>query len=324
VVSNSIVGPAYGHDAGYDDFYFERYKQGELDLTGTNVARPAFTADRVTDRALEWLEGARQPFFLHVHYTDPHEPYLAPEEWRERFAGPTSLPEGMLLGKRFMLNPRLPPEKVEALRRAYEAEIAFVDAEIGRLLAALPADTIVVFVADHGEEFFEHGGLLHGHTLFEEMLRVPLILAGPGIPEGVVVETPVSHVDVVPTILDLLGLPADGVTGRSLRPLFEGGPPPAESRAIFSMREKRPMRCVSVRLERWKLVRCGKRQPALYDLLEDPLEQSNVASQHEKVAADLVARLDRHERELRTLEAVHDPEGEEQRLRELRAIGYIE
>ena len=90
------------------------------------------------------------------------------------------------------------------------------------------------------------------------------------------------------------------------------------------MREKQPLRCASARLERWKLVRCGKRTPALYDLLEDPLERRNVASQHEKVVAHLVARLDRHEQELRPVEAVHDPEGEEQRLRELRAIGYVE
>ena len=106
VVSNGMAGPQFGFDAGYDSFAFERYKEDDLDTTGYAAKRPSFTADRVTDRALEWLEGAREPFFLYVHYTDPHEPYLPPQKWRAAFSADPALPDELLLGLGFVRSRR--------------------------------------------------------------------------------------------------------------------------------------------------------------------------------------------------------------------------
>jgi arylsulfatase A-like enzyme len=323
VVSNYLAGPAYGHDKGYDRFLLRRYKDRR------HGGRPRFTADRVTEEALAWLRSRarddRRPFFLHVHYTDPHEPYLPPEPYRSRFR-----PEGQPLSDDDTLQARFaaPPlraEAVAAARAAYAGEVAFVDHEIGRLLAGLPAATLVLLTADHGEEFLDHGGLFHGHSLYRELVHVPLVVAGPGVPSGRRVREVVSHVDVVPTLLELcdVAAPARAFSGRSLVPLLsgEGGPGPA----VHAVLERDGRRLLAVRIGAHKLIEAaGGGERRLYDLTADPLERSDLAGTRPDLAAALAARIAQRRAAAAPIPDAARGDGlAEARERELRALGYV-
>ncbi len=189
----------------YDDSMRDRYRL-------VNTQR---FAHQVTPEALDWLRRREDgPFFLWVHYFDPHAPYVrrpalledldAREERRAR---------------------RLPSRTLK-----YDSEIRHMDGQIGRLLSALrdldlERDTLVVIAADHGESLGEHGYVGHGRFLYEEIVRVPLIISWPGrIPAGIAIGTPVALLDLTPTILALMGLPApEYASGLDLSPLLVRG-----------------------------------------------------------------------------------------------------
>lgn len=197
-------------------------------------------AEVVGSQALtEWLAGAREPFFAWIHYTEPHMPYGASgyEAAEVKVKGSSGL-------ERAQLSATLPigagyafaPGDREKLVALYRADVARMDGEIGKVLAALEkrglsARTIVVLTADHGEELLEHGWVGHASTsgqakLVDEVLRIPLVVAGPGVPAGRTVRALAQNVDVMPTLLDLTGLPSPkGLQGVSLLPAMEGGSP---------------------------------------------------------------------------------------------------
>ncbi len=185
---NPWLGPANGVPRGAD----------LVDATGPQPAAPT------VDRAVAWLraESDRDAALL-LHLMDPHAPYAAPGPLAPDLAA--APPAG---------GPLVP--RKQALEDAYDAEIRYVDAEIGRLadaLEALPGDHLLVVTSDHGEEFWEHGGVEHGHSLHGELLHVPLIVAGDRVPSARTVDAPTSLLDVAPTILTWAGLPT---TGRDL------------------------------------------------------------------------------------------------------------
>jgi hypothetical protein len=198
----------------------------------------------VTQAVLDELERCRadeRPFFVFAHYFDPHYDYVAPPPYDRSFdpdyRGPidsasffdspaVSLPDDSDPYRRRQV---ASARDMEFLRAQYAAELAWTDAQIGRILDRLDelgvADrTLVVVTADHGEEFFEHGNLGHRSTLHEELVQVPLILRLPGrLPAGRRVAGLVSTIDVVPTALELLGLPPlGGLASRSFVDLVEG------------------------------------------------------------------------------------------------------
>jgi arylsulfatase A-like enzyme/Tfp pilus assembly protein PilF len=194
VVSAVVLARRHGLDQGfrvYDDDLGSGY------AAGTTVAER--TAEHTNAAAAAALAGLRAPFFLWVHYYDPHEEYRPPTRFTD-LPGP---------------------------HRLYDGEIAFMDEQVGELLKRLPADTDVVAVGDHGEMLGEHGEASHGLLLFRGARRVPLIVAGPGVPAGVVHEGLVRTVDVAPTLLRLAGLPAPSgaaaLDGKSLLPLPPAG-----------------------------------------------------------------------------------------------------
>ena len=190
---------------------------------------PKVPARFVRQEALAWLKQAWQPdsprpVFLYVHFMEPHSPYDPPDEVRQRLVPRASRAEvdaanALLVGLRF---DALSDQQVALLAELYDGEVAALDAELRSFFDALRSNgflehSIVAVVADHGEEFREHGMLLHGITLFEPGVRVPLLLLGPGLEAGRRVSQPVSLLDVAPTILDLLGSPAPAhFEGRSL------------------------------------------------------------------------------------------------------------
>ncbi len=199
VVSAVVLARRQGLDQGfriYDDDMGSGYAEG------TMVSERQ--AEKTTAAALAALGNLKPPFFLWVHYFDPHEEYRPPTRFADAATGPN---------------------------RLYDGEIAYMDEQIGELLKKLPAGTDVLAVGDHGEMLGEHGELTHGLLLYQGVRRVPLILAGPGIPAGKVQSSLVRTADVTPTLLTLAGLAVPkGLDGKSLLPL----PGPADLRQSYS------------------------------------------------------------------------------------------
>ena len=180
-------------------------------------------AERINRRFLRWAAGRRErPFFAFLNYFDAHAPYRAPEPHWSRFVSDQS-PGGLRAG---MVQSS---SQARMQRRAYQAAIAHLDEQLGRLLNDLLVggvleNTLVIITADHGEEFMEHGVIGHGHSLYTQSVRVPLIMVWPGhLPAGVRVRDPVSLDRIPSTILDLIGR-SGPFTAPSLAGTWRGQP----------------------------------------------------------------------------------------------------
>lgn len=255
------------------------------------------TARQMVDRVLPYLAKASDsPRFTYLHLGDPHDPYAPPADLlaavnaseRSRLSfGPGTL-SSILRGEI-----TLTAEDLKRVRALYRAEAEGLDREVGRLISALRARidsgrTIVIFVSDHGEELMDHGSMGHGHTLFEEILEVPAIfVSSKTLPSGAVMEDPASMIDVAPTILELLGLPAEPrFAGRGLlRALTGAGAPPEPGGPIASQMDSigyhttrhwaRAARSgnVKVILSATDVLGIGSWKSEIYDLGADPAEK---------------------------------------------------
>jgi len=297
-VLDSRWGIAQGFERFFDDFDLTRYDNAPgMDA----IQRPG---SEVVDHALEWLDGDRAlPFFAWVHLYDPHAPYEAPEPWRARF----------------------PATAVGA----YDAEIATADAQVGRLLDRLQEqgrldDTLVVVVGDHGEMLGEHQEQTHGFFIYEGVLHVPLLMAGASLPARVVPGL-ARIVDVMPTVLELLGQPApSSVQGTSLLPAAQGRPLAllAPSENWFPRYHYGWSELLSIQDGRYKLIRAPR--PELYDLLRDPQERDDLAGREGARVAALQAALDAALARITRAEAARAPAPLEAEVEErLAALGYV-
>jgi arylsulfatase A-like enzyme len=202
--------------------YAQGYREGDY------VYENAAIAERVTSAALEKIRGLDAPFYLYLHYIDPHAPYFPPDRYRDIF-GPSpevsdtdkvnlaedrQIPyllvhDDLLFGKKAAdsFTPLSDAGK-ETMRIWYDAECRYIDDEVSRLIESLRAshpDTIFVFTSDHGEEFWEHGGMGHGFTLYQEQVHVPLFLIGPGIaPETV--DAAAGNIGIYRTLVERIGV----------------------------------------------------------------------------------------------------------------------
>lgn len=320
--TNGNVARSFGFAQGFDTY--------EL------LSRRRKAATDVNARAAEWLEKEWKgdaPFFLYLHTVEPHAPYAPPEPFRQRFAPEVrdealtrmrflhQLEEGRILGT---------PGLRRDLLALYDAEIAANDDAFGKLIDLLHQrglwqDTVVVFVSDHGEEFFDHGGWEHGKTLHTEMLDVPLIVRIPGVGNGQPVDRQAQHADVVPTILDALGIPIPAaVEGRSLVPWMMGNAKGEDvEEAAFSWLDEYGVQAASVTTPQWRLIE--QRSPSvhrsLYDRRADPQEQSAVDRPVRSgyFATQIKAEEQPRKGMLKAREGVMDPE----LRRQLRALGYL-
>ncbi len=237
-------------------------------------------ATDITDDALAWLaEHEGRDAILQVHYMDPHLPYLEPSTYRRRYAGD---PAGGL-GEEFHLpdvrKARLGRPDQEAGRTyvgdRYDNNVRYATDEIARLLEAVSDDDIVLLFADHGEELWDHGGFEHGHTLYDELLRVPLAIRAPGMTSGRV-SSPVSLLDLTPTVLDLLQVePMGPMDGTSLVALASGERPAVDAFNDRDLAFGRPL----YGLERWGVLHGSHKWTThdgghqLFDLGVDPDEK---------------------------------------------------
>lgn len=326
ITTTGWITPEVNYDQGVDEYVLtERADAAVIEAAEGFIARHA-----------------EERFFAYVHLLDLHDYYHA----ERLFAGPDVEEAAISQELRALADAspsavyrrlRTEPERFTAadaafLRRAYDRELEATDRMIGRLLAALEAngvldETVVVVTSDHGEQFLEHGRLVHGgNGLYDEVLRVPLVIAGPGVEPGAV-EEPVGSVDVFPTLFDLLGIEApEEFMGRSA--LAE---PRAES-------EGGPHAVVATSGSAWKLV-TGRwsyilsekyDREELYDLAEDPGERHDLAAERPAVRDELRRLLAREIRrgqrhpyltEVGEVERVPLSEDVEETLR---SLGYLE
>jgi hypothetical protein len=218
--------------------------------------RAAVSSEEVTERALSFLAASRrQPFFLFVHYFDPHYVYQDHEEFD--FAAAGGLPRtGVPTNERVYVGAMARREgALDEVRALYAEEIAYADLHMGRLLAFMNdndlwASTCVIFVADHGEEFLDHGSAGHGHTLFQELIHVPLFVAEPSRDTPAIIDGPVETRWLFHTTLDVLGVSPPDQDG-SVHNLF--ALPRDDERYVRSSNHDGEMSCLTGR--RYKLIR---------------------------------------------------------------------
>lgn len=260
-VASSVLAPRRGLEQGFD-----RYSVGEpARCSGATPARRR--AAQVVDEALSWLERYdAEPFFAWMHLFDTHRPYDLPADYKDRYFDP------------------------------YLAAIAYEDSQIARVIGYLETQglltsTLIVVAGDHGESLGDHGEQSHGIFLYQETLRVPFMVRGPGVSPRRVT-TVARLVDVMPTVLDLFGVSTSRLDGVSLaRVGTRSGSGPHLEVYAESMYPRRfgwaPLR--SLRADRYKVIDAPRAE--LYDLISDPGEERDVLAEHPTVAAAMLHRL---------------------------------
>ncbi len=293
-----ILDRPYGFAQGFQTFDgFARVESGRE----ANAER---TGADVVDRALQWLSArpAERPFFLWVHLYDPHAPYAAPAPYGSDFAA-----------------------------QPYDGEVAFTDAQVGRLLDALRARgvmerTVVMALADHGESLGEHGEDEHGVFLYEPVVRVPWLVSGPGIRGGAVVTDQVRSLDLAPTVMSVVGLPVpQGLDGMDLGPLLRGearaSSPAAYAESFYPRFHYGWSELRSVRADGWKVIDAPR--PELYNLREDPHERSNLYEAQRALADRMIAEATRMDREFTGGALVEVVQPDRDTMERLRSLGYV-
>lgn len=343
--TNPTVVEKFGFGRGFDRFEYVHQLQGRK--------RRSVDSAEMHRAATAWLDGRaapERPFFLVVHTLDPHDPYRPQEPFRSRFAPGVDVASACCFrGERLEA---LSPEGAAIRRRdslaLYDGEIAQNDASFGRLVDDLRTRGLlhrsaVIFTSDHGEEFHEHGGWRHAESLFEEVLRVPLVVRLPGgAPAGTTVADPADQIDIAPTLLDLAGIAAPPeLPGASLLPGIGGGPsPPRESLAWL----RHPaFEVAAIRDGNWKWLRhegarravsggvggvgegagVGEPAEALYDLAADPGEQRNLLEAEPARRRALALRVKEARARLARSEEAGQVEIDPELDAELRALGYL-
>ena len=328
-VVNSRYLTSHGLENGFIDFTSIDYIQGQRH------------GSPVTGAAIDWLKNrdATRRFFLLVHYMDVHSDYASLAEYEQRFVEPY---DGPFTGSTRELyrvaegDLRPDPSDIRHLRNLYDAGVRQIDDRIEQLLGFLKGeglleDSLLVITSDHGEEFMEHGGVLHGFSQHQEVIRIPLIFHGPGIPEDVRVSTPASLVDVLSTSLTALDVESpDDVDGAPLQETWSRDgtvadrflyaeadisfPPPGRGAAPLG-----PHR--AARNDRYRLhYQTDTQTTRLFDLANDPGEQIDVAAQFPGITETLRDRL------LMWLDAsITTPERAltDEELDRLRSLGYV-
>ena len=364
--SNPFLSSYFNYNRGFD--FFEDFKRTPLEATSPNkhgikkirrknfartrawrkllekipIFRNAYVnrqlqrsvpyqkGDIINEKAFSWLKNNSENFFLWLHYMDPHSPYRPPREFLPR---KTTYLKAFFKSPGFMLESEL-DEFIEASKSLYDAEIRYVDYVIGQFLRKLKElgvlqNTFVIITADHGEEFMEHGKFGHySDRLYDELIHVPLIIAGNGIMEDLLVRDPVALVDLSPTILDLLGIEDTPklFMGRSLFQVLMGEKQ-VKRKWIISETSGKGKKYLCYRTDKWKyiLIFDGKRErQQLYNLQDDPKEKVNVSEKKKTVSKKFRLQLFKHISQKKRVEKMARKRTKiSRRIRSLKKLGKI-
>jgi arylsulfatase A-like enzyme len=353
---------------------FEEVHESESTV-GRAGPRGAKTAREYVDRLVEWLEDHRDvPSFVYLHFFDPHSPYEPNRPYDTMWADPKGrdayvrqlehlkkfIKDAFMAQRGMATREELVAGGVDAdafvrfSKDWYDGSIRGMDTEVGRLVERLEGlglrdRSLLAFYADHGEEFHEDGNMWHGRTVYGEMMRVPLILWGPGhVPKGLKVEEPVQLIDVTPTLLEVSGLaiPKEA-QGQSLRPLLTPGNGQGavaakggwKRRPLVS--EKQPFgpkefptasESYAIVEGSWKLIHNVVRPPEkpefeLYDFYNDEHDQKDLAAQNPEVVSRLSKMLEGWKRMATQAQLKSDTEANKgltaEQLERLRSLGYV-
>ncbi len=284
---------------------------------------------KTTKRALKWLnDRSDRPFFLWVHYFDPHWPYSPPEEFRNRFRDTSRLAEyleSLGVSKNRSRN-------ILRINNAYDAEIRYTDEAVGRLLDRLQQmkiwdDLVVVLTADHGEGMGQHDWVYHG-KIYNEQLRIPLLIKLPGMRESRRIRRVTSLVDLLPILSSATGLPIQEIDHDQFQGIDVLSPKVQRTR-IYAERvhRKDPAwgqgRRFALMSADWKYLHSPDEVDVLYDLGEDPHETRNVIELHPEIASELQASLSSWIETYRS-GAQKTPDIDPETLKQLRSLGYVD
>lgn len=308
-VSAPPMGHRYGFERGFD--VFDDDVNANADALRAAKVGNAYQrrADQTTDAALAWLAATDEAFGLLVHCFDAHDPSLVPPRAflasRVDFALAQDLDSRMHLGELFDgAEPGQGGPRADDLIALYNAEIEFMDAQLGRLLDALETsgrleNTLIVLLADHGESLGQHDFWTHG-LMWDEQLRVPLIMAGPGVNARGGQALPVSLLGLAPTVAELVGIaPPTGLAGDSFAALLSDAssdvaPQPAYSEAHHAPGDRtgRPPAVFAVTIYPWKLIVQPDAPDRLFRLDTDPGELDDLVASKPQLVANLRALLE--------------------------------
>ena len=344
---------------------FEELHEAES-TAGRAGPRGSKTSREFVDRLVDWLGDHRDvPFFVYLHFFDPHPPYEPNRPYDTLWADPKgreaylqqqealkkTVTDAFLAQRGMATRDELvkagvdPDAFIRFSKDWYDGSIRAMDTEIGRLVErlrelGLGERTVLAFYADHGEEFHEHGRMWHGQSIYGELIRVPLILWGPGsLAKGVKIDEPVELVDVMPTLLDLSAIsPPAGMQGQSMRPLLAKGsgwkrrPPIAERQPMGGTDFPGAAESYAIMDGNWKLIHnvvrpADKPEFELFDFYQDPLDQKNVAAEHPDVVQRLAKSLDAWHQMAQAAKLKPDSElakgMTKEQLDQLRSLGYV-
>ncbi len=314
VNANPVIKTQFNYDQGF--------------ATWNDRLARAVKMNRVIFKALDSYE---QPFFLYLHYMDPHSPYKSPGRYSKFFNEDyDGIVTGLAPYEVSYFENR--PDELEQLRAFYDNDIRYVDHSIGRLFERLKEtglyeDSVIILLSDHGEMFLEHGQFEHSNGVYTELIDVPLIIRAPN-QEKMVIETPVQTVDILPTLLAMLAIDVDLLfMGRSIFPLIGSD----ETRPIISeqLRKQWGIRVPETALimEDYKLIKqLATNDHALFNMRVDPMERENVIDS----APSALELIDKMNSVLQANAAMY--EGievkettlDEETIQQLKALGYIQ
>ncbi len=334
IQTNGNMSSDFGFDRGFDryDFFHDHPAEG------------------ITDKAITMMEEWSGPFFQYVHYIDPHNPYDPPQGY-DKYFGPAPVlddAEQAYVREQYMDYfwdaiyktlgikdsreiPPLSDAGKEAVRTLYDGEVRYADEEVSRLLSHVKKnhpDTLIIFISDHGEEFWERGSMGHGLTMYEEQLHVPFLLHGPGI-EPIRVEAGVSTLDILPTVASYLGLePKKFWQGRNLLDAAEAAAVPVFSKTRAA-EPRSNIDLEAVVFDGYKyIVDAVSNKQFLYNLKNDPGELHNLLKEEPDIASDLAQRLkEQHAQDIELGEALRSTETSgklsSELLEQLKNLGYV-
>jgi choline-sulfatase len=328
-IANGYVSDKFGFKQGFTT-YHNYIREGRRCV-----------AQSVASDVLQWLDARPQdkPFFLYVHTIDTHVPYQPPRDYLDlydtsKYEGPINFQKHSALLDEIKLG-RLPvaTRDRERLLSLYDAAISYHDVYFNVIMngleqRGLDGDTMVIVTADHGEEFWDHGSVGHGHSLYDELLHVPLLFRVPGVTHaGDRVRTNVGLVDVAPTILDALGVDApENMTGRSFLPELLGNVADAPRVTVSGFMQGSR----SLAVGRYKLVQQELSQSALYDTRADPQETRDLAGEKPIVQAYVrgllgltLGRESGRAPRAQVAHAARDTHIDANTEKQLRALGYV-
>lgn len=328
-VSHVFLNRKSGISQGFDTYRVVSFKGNVHD---------AVTSHKVTDAGMKWISDAaakEDPFFLFLHYFDPHYNYQHHEQFSRTSNYKGTLEPGLNIRVLRDRIPTLTKEDIQYLIDLYHEEIEYTDHHIGRLLEhvrslGLEDDTLVVVMADHGEEFMRHGWLGHTRTLYDELIKIPLIFSLPGKVREQSVSTPVSLIDIAPTVLDLLGVSrsAQSFDGLSLAACLLEGECDLPRDRLFAEVDFKSSNIdahkSAVITDPHKLILDLPTQSReLYDREQDPEELKNLAETESGTLRELDEKLDEYLRRDKSKPVQGALEHTPEEVEQLKSLGYM-